>query len=144
MTKRLYVTWTNMKQRCYNASRNDYQQYGARGITVCDEWRDNYCDFEEWAMGNGYRDDLTLDRKDTNGPYSPENCKWSTVREQANNRRTNRMLTLGDETMTIAQWAEEIGMGSNTLWRRINNGWSVERALTEPVHHEKRPRRYSS
>ena len=130
-----------MKQRCYNSSRRDYPSYGGRGITVCDEWLRSYRAFENWAMESGYQDDLTLDRIEVNGPYCPGNCRWETRKAQANNRRSNRLLTMDGRTQSMQLWAEEVGMDLSTLWRRLHNGWPVERALTEPVHIEKRNRR---
>ena len=91
---RLYVAWCNMKQRCTNESRRDFPDYGGRGITVCREWMNSFDAFRAWAMANGYRDDLTLDRIETDGPYCPENCRWATFKAQANNRRSNRLLTM--------------------------------------------------
>lgn len=141
---RLYRAWLNMKHRCLNEKRRDYQWYGARGITVCQEWRDSYPAFEAWALANGYREDLTLDRIETDGHYCPENCRWATRKTQANNRRSTRYLTLDGRTQSIQMWADELGMDKTTLWRRLNNKWTVERALTEPVHIEKRSRGLSS
>lgn len=141
---RLYRTWLNMKHRCLNEKRRDYQWYGARGITVCQEWQDSFPAFEAWALENGYREDLTLDRIETDGHYCPENCRWETRKAQANNRRTTRLLTLDGRTQSLQMWADELGMDKNTLWRRLNNKWTVERALTEPVHREKRSRGLSS
>lgn len=135
---RLYTAWNNMIQRCYNEGRPDFQWYGARGIAVCPEWRRSFPAFMAWALANGYQGDLTLDRIETNGPYSPGNCRWVTRKVQANNRRSNRLLTLGGRTQSMKQWAEEMGIGSDTLWRRLHNGWPVERALTEPVNTSKR------
>ena len=127
---RLYSEWKSMKARCYKKSGKDYFNYGGRGITVCPEWRDSFEAFRDWAMANGYRDDLTLDRKDSNGPYSPENCRWATGKEQANNKRSSRLVSFNGETKTIAQWAESSGIGVQTIRYRLDNGWSVERALT--------------
>lgn len=135
---RLYTVWSNMKQRCCNPARPDYPTYGGRGITVCPEWVDSFPAFMAWALANGYQDHLTLDRIDTDGPYSPGNCRWATRKAQANNRRTNRLLTLDGKTQSMKQWAEELGMGADTLWRRLHKGWSVERALTEPIQKQKR------
>lgn len=98
---RLYKIWWNMKTRCYNQSNHFYPLYGGRGITICDEWKNSYSDFKAWAIENGYRDDLTIDRMDVNGNYEPANCKWSTRKEQSNNTRKTRMVTLYGETAPI-------------------------------------------
>ena len=134
----LRVAWNNMKQRCYNEARPDYLWYGARGIGVCEEWLESFPAFMAWALANGYRTGLTLDRIETNGNYCPENCRWATRKTQANNRRSNRFLTMDGRTLSMKQWSEELGMDNTTLWRRLHKGWPVERALTEPIHTEKR------
>lgn len=131
---RLYTIWKNMKARCSNnASQNSY--YGARGITVCEEWRNSYQAFYNWAMANGYTDELTIDRIDVNGNYEPSNCRWATLKEQANNKRNNRLLTYNGKSLTVSQWTKELGFNQGLISRRINYlGWDIERALTEPPY----------
>ena len=130
---RLYNIWGQMKQRCENVGSINYPLYGGRGIFVCDEWRENPDAFFAWALANGYRDSLTLDRKDNNGPYCPKNCRWATVKQQSNNRRNSKHITYDGETRTIGQWAEALEMRVGTLHGRLSKGWPIERALTEPV-----------
>ena len=135
---RLYTIWALMKYRCNNPNRKEYQDYGGRGIRICKEWNDPQ-NFINWALNNGYSDDLTLDRIDNNSGYCPENCRWATKSVQMNNRRTCRYITHNGETKTISQWAKEKGMSYNQLKRRIDNyGWSIEKALNEPLHSPKK------
>ena len=126
---KLYSHWTIMKARCNNPKNNRYELYGGRGITVCAEWANSFEAFRNWALANGYRDGLTIDRKDTNGPYCPENCRWATAKQQNNNRRSNRVITHNGETHTLAQWAELTGIKSGTIQTRLTRGWTVEKAL---------------
>ena len=130
---RLYETWSGMKKRCYNPNSKSFSAYGGRGIEVCDEWKDDFQSFYDWAISNGYSDDLTIDRIDVYGNYSPENCRWVDKLTQANNCRTNHYLTFNGKTQSIAEWARELGVSDSLIRQRIVTlGWSVERALTEP------------
>ena len=86
---RLYNIWRSMNQRCNNPNTINFKRYGGRGITVCDEWKDDFQAFYDWAMANGYSDELTIDRLDPNGNYEPSNCRWATWEQQANNKRNS-------------------------------------------------------
>jgi hypothetical protein len=126
-----------MKERCYNSKRKEYPNYGGRGISVCSEWFD-FRNFMEWSLSNGYSDDLTIDRIDNDGNYCPENCRWVSMKQQGQNKRTNRYITHNGETKTITQWANDNGLQYHVLKKRIDGlGWSFERAISEPVHQNK-------
>ena len=127
---RLYKIWKGMINRCrYDVFTN----YKGRGITVCDEWQ-SFETFYEWAMTHGYRDDLSIDRIDNNGDYSPLNCRWANRKEQALNRRSNAFITCNGVTRHISEWDKDIGAAkSGRVRTRLNAGWSVEKAVTIPV-----------
>lgn len=130
-TTKLYPIWKGIKHRCYNPNNKRFMHYGAKGIRICTEWQGNFKVFYDWAMANGYKDGLTIERIDINGNYEPSNCRWATTKEQANNKSQNHFLTYNGKTQTMAQWAEETGIKYTTLRARINDyHWSVERALT--------------
>ena len=97
---------------------------------MCDEWRNDYTSFRNWAYANGYTEELSIDRIDNNGDYSPDNCRWVDCVAQANNRRSNHLLTFNGETHNIAEWSSMLGIPYKTLHNRISTGWSIERALT--------------
>ena len=138
MTKdRLYHEWTDMRKRCSKTYIKSFPQYGGRGIKVCDEWENSFIAFRDWALANGYSDNLTIDRIDVNGNYEPSNCRWVTKKEQGNNKRNNRVLAHNGKTQTLTQWAEETGIPYSCLQKRIKYGWSVERILTTPVRERK-------
>lgn len=131
--RRLYYIYDNMMKRCYDQKSEKYPNYGGRGIIVCEEWRTDRQAFFDWAMSSGYSDDLTIDRIDVNGNYCPDNCRWATPKEQANNRTSNRYLEYNGETHTVIEWAELLGIPPGALYARIENGWTTEKALTTPV-----------
>lgn len=127
---RLYNIWIGIKKRCENPNRHDYNRYGGRGISICDEWKNSFSTFYNWALNNGYDDTLSIDRENVNGDYEPNNCRWSTEEEQANNKRNNVFLTYNGKTQTVSQWARELNIGQKTIINRINKGFSDEEALT--------------
>ena len=117
---KLYTVWTGIKQRCLNPNSDNYIRYGGRGITICDEWKNDFLCFEKWAIENGYNENLTIDRIDVNGNYCPENCRWITHKEQSNNLRTNHIETYEGVMKTIPQWSELLKVSEYTIrdWAR--------------------------
>lgn len=133
---RQYAIWGKMVSRCQNTADQAYGDYGGRGIRVCKEWlgEHGFQDFYGWALENGYQDNLTIDRIDVNGNYEPSNCRWSTMKEQQNNRRDNHILELNGEKHTIAEWSEITGINAGTIRSRLKLDWSIEEALTKKAH----------
>ena len=131
-SKRLYSILSGMKSRCFSKNNPNFNNYGGRGITICQEWIDNFCSFEKWAIENGYNNDLTIDRIDVNGNYEPNNCRWITNKEQQNNKRDNVFLEFNGKKQTMMQWVRELGVGFRMIENRIKRGWSVEKTLTTP------------
>ena len=128
---RLYHIWCNMKARCLNANNHKHKDYGGRGIKVCDEWM-RFEPFAEWALKNGYKDDLSIDRIDNNGNYEPTNCRWVDSKTQANNTRTNRNYSMNGETHTIADWSRIYGVERKMVYKRIRLGWTISESLLIP------------
>lgn len=136
---RLYQKWASIKNRCYYKSAQNYRNYGARGIKMCDEWANSFEKFRDWAFQSGYRDDLTIERIDFNGNYCPENCTWIPRSAQSSNTRRCVIITYNGKTQNLNDWCKEL----NLDYKRINNrikklGWSFERAISEPVNVNKR------
>lgn len=134
-TERLYNIWGGMKDRCRNPNNPSYDRYGGRGILVCDGWM-GYLEFRAWALANGYRDDLTLERKDVNGGYDPGNCTWIPLAQQSRNRRSCINISHAGETKILREWSEDSRcvVKYHTLYTRIvRDGWPFEAALTSPV-----------
>lgn len=131
--ERLFIVWQSMKERCYNKKNKNYRHYGGRGIDVCDAWKNSFVAFEQWALANGYDDTLTIDRKNNDLGYSPDNCRWATKAEQANNRRNNHIIEYNGEKYTLREIARKHGLIDTTLKARLNNGWDIEEALSTPA-----------
>lgn len=127
-----YQIWKAIKARCYGVNHKNYPKYGGRGIRVCDRWRDSFDSFYA-DMGPRPSNRHSIDRIDTNGDYSPDNCRWATQVEQTRNTRRNALVTYNGETKTVAEWSTIIGMMSSTLYHRIAAGWSAERAIETPT-----------
>lgn len=123
--------WRNMMCRCYKPDNKRYSDYGGRGITVCEEWRNDRYAFYKWCLDNGADWHLQIDRKDNDGPYSPDNCKFSTKIEQANNTRKNRFLTWDGQRRTVSQWARIMGVDPRAVQHRVDHGWTTERIFTQ-------------
>ncbi len=136
---RLYGVWLSMKNRCYNEHSKCYHRYGGRGIGICDEWRSNFEAFYNWAIQTGYDENApkgtcTLDRRDNDADYSPDNCRWRTQKQQCNNTAFNLYLEYNGERHTLSEWSQITGIGSSTIESRLMRyKWSVEKALTTPV-----------
>ena len=127
---RLYREWVGMKQRCSpSCSEQQYDRYYGRGIRVCEEWENDFSAFKEWALNNGYSDELSIDRIDNDGNYEPSNCRWVGEKEQSNNRSTSKFLTYNGETMTVAQWAEKLNMNRSTLYQSLRRGKTLEEII---------------
>lgn len=140
MTKtRPYRIWQSMKNRCSNTRSLRYVDYGGRGITVCDEWKNDFQAFYDWAMNNGYSDELTLDRIDNNGNYSPDNCRWATPAEQNSHTRKSCLLEYNCEVRTLKEWCEKLKLPYWRMKDRINrNGWTVQKAFETPIRKHKK------
>jgi len=128
---RLYRVWSNMKTRCYNKSNKNFERWGKRGIALCDEWRESFESFREWAIESGYSDNLSIDRIDNSKGYCPENCRWATPREQANNTRKTRFISYKGKTLSLHGWSRELKIPVCTLFYRLKNH-SVETAFAMP------------
>lgn len=118
---RLYRIWYSMKDRCNRKKHENYHNYGGRGIKVCEEWN-KYEPFRDWALKNGYSDDLTLDRIDVNGNYEPSNCRWATMEVQSANKRINRFVVVNGEKMIAKECSRKYGIPKSTILYRLDHG----------------------
>lgn len=131
---RLYDIWYGMKFRCEKGDKYRDKWYVERNVHVCDEWKNSFETFKEWAMQNGYNDKLTIDRIDNYGDYCPDNCRWITMVDQNRNRTNNRNIEYRGETKTLAEWASELGFNYWTLIYRFDKlGMTPEEAFNTPI-----------
>ena len=126
---KLYSVFTSIKSRCYNENDQAYKNYGSRGIVVCDEWKDDFEAFYNWAINNGYQENLTIERVNVNGNYEPANCQWVDMKTQQNNKRNNVYLTYDCKTQTIMQWSEELNIPYYVIYQRHRKGWTDKEYL---------------
>lgn len=128
---RLHTIWHSMYCRCHYPQTNQYKNYGGRGIKICEEWEKDFVSFYNWAMDNGYNDNLTLDRINVNGNYEPSNCRWITRKEQGRNTTKNRFITYNGETKTLTEWSETYNINITTLSDRLKAGIPFGEAITK-------------
>jgi len=132
--KRLYSIYDGMKKRCYNIKKDNYEHYGGRGITICDEWLNDFMCFYNWAVDNGYSDELTIDRIDPDGNYNSSNCRWATQEMQDYNKRDTVYLVVDGESKTILEWEKISGLSWSVLWQRYNKyDMNTKRKLFKPI-----------
>ena len=134
MTKtKLFNVWNTMKQRCSNPNSKNYKRYGARGIFVCEEWKNDFASFMKWSLSHGYKDGLSIDRIDGEKGYSPDNCRWVDVYVQSNNRSNNRLMTINGITKNCKQWADHFGFEYKYFHEKCKkNDWNLEKVLEIP------------
>ena len=130
---KLYGVWQTMKARCFRQNCHKYKDYGARNVTVCDEWKNDFKAFNDWAFANGYKEGLSIERIDNDGNYEPSNCKWITKEAQAKNKRSNVFIEFNNERHCLAEWARLLNINYKLLHQRLKNGWSIEKAFLTPL-----------
>lgn len=123
---KLYRVWCGIKERCNNPNNKKYYRYGGRGITVCEQWQDDFDSFRSWALSNGYEEGLTIDRVNNDDNYSPDNCRWVTRREQNRNYSRNHMITYNGKTQCISDWEAETGINRATILFRLKSNKPLE------------------
>ena len=141
-THPLNTIWCGMKERCNNPNADNYKWYGGNGISVCDEWNE-FKQFYDWAMRNGWRDGLSIDRIDNSKGYSPDNCRWANMTTQSNNRRNTVRLTFEGENHSLAEWSRITGITLQCLQGRVKANWPIEDILCKDnFRHKKRDERH--
>ena len=129
---KLYGTWKNIRKRCYCKTFPRYKDYGGRGISMCDEWND-FKNFYDWALNSGYQENLTIDRIDNNKGYSPDNCRWSDIFTQANNKRNCKYYTYKSQTLTRTELSKLYNVNYWALRSRLRRGWDIAKAIETPL-----------
>ena len=127
-----YRVWVGIKTRCYNKERLGYEDYGGRGITVCDKWLQDFKSFYEY-VGNKPSQRHSLDRINNNGNYEPGNVRWATAKEQNSNKRTSHLVEINGVTKTVTEWAKEYNLTKSLVYNRLNLGWSIIESLNTPI-----------
>ena len=127
----LHKRWRSIKDRCLNPNCSRYMDYGGRGITICDEWRNSFENFRDWAFSHGYEESLTIDRINVDGNYEPDNCRWIPLSEQNMNKRNSHFLTVNGETHTLTEWSKITGISFSALKYRLKNGVSTDNIFDE-------------
>lgn len=130
---RLYTIFRSMVERCENANSSAWEYYGSRGITICDEWRNDFKNFYDWSQKNGYNENLTIDRINNDGNYEPSNCRWVDYKTQARNTRSNRYIEIDGEVRCLSEWCEVLDVNIHTVKWRIAQGMDHKIALTKPI-----------
>ncbi len=130
---RLHNIWMGMINRCELPTFKNYANYGARGISVCKAWRQDFQSFFDWSVSNGYRNDLSIDRIDNDGNYEPSNCQWVTAKVQANNTRRNVRVEIDGISRTVSEWSSVYDISQLTIAQRIRRGWDPVDAVTIPA-----------
>ena len=133
MNKTLYRKYRHIKDRCYNLNSKSYKRYGGRGIKMCQEWFDSYQLFEDWCLTHGFEENLAIDRINNDDDYSPDNCRFVTLKENNQNRRTTVWYTINGVTKNLQQWCDYYNIKRGTVYTRLEHGWDIEQALTTPV-----------
>lgn len=133
---KLYSVWIGIKMRCYNPHEPAYRHYGKRGIQMCEEWRNSFQPFFDWAIEHGYSEGLSIDRIDNNGNYEPTNCRWVTQKEQNSNKRDTVFISWNGMTLSMREWSDITGINIRTINYRYRAGWPSDRIFTEAVHYK--------
>lgn len=129
---RLYQTWADMKRRCDAPYCSNYSRYGALGVSYAPEWKE-FASFMAWAMANGYKESLTIERIDVTGNYRPDNCTWVTKRAQNTNKKSSRKINFMGLTLTMAEWAAIVGISRQGIRQRLNAGWPADKIILTPA-----------